>query len=170
MTSILCVCQRTDETSQYPMRVADKPLYQTRPRTLDLLLPGFCLPAALARPSSIWSMWSAPRTATSPMCMPCVRVPVRTLLRIPGIRAGGGDVEAQSDRTSRPSPLEARQRPMGLPGPDPPIRPYPYVPCVYVLCMSVTRLPVYTCQSGRVWPCLLCFIQNGYNNGSARRE
>ena len=26
---------------------------------------------------------------------------------------------------------------MGLSGPDPPIRPYPCVPCVYVVCMFV---------------------------------
>ena len=148
--NILYVFPWTDETFRRPMCAVDEPLHQTRPRTPDLLPPEFCLLAALARPSSIWNTWSAPRTATLPMCMPCVRVPVRTLLRIPGIRAGGGDVEAQSDRTSRPSPLEARQRPMGLSGPDPPIRPYPCVPCVYVSCMSVTRLPVYTCQSGRV--------------------
>ena len=61
------------------------------PRPAPTVL-GLCLPAALARPSSIWSMWSAPRIATSPTCMPCARVPARTLLRIPGIRAGGGDV------------------------------------------------------------------------------
>ena len=102
--NILYVSPWTDETFRHPMRMVDKLLRQTRPRTPDLLLLEFCLHVALARPSSTWSTWSAPRTATLPMCMPCVRVPVRTLLRIPGIRAGGGDVEAQSERTSRPEP------------------------------------------------------------------
>ena len=137
----------------------DKFPYQTRRLALALPLRGLCLPAALARSSSIWSTWSAPRIATLPMCTPCVRAPAHISIRVPGVRAGGGDVEAQSDRTSRPSPLEARQRPMGLSGPDPPIRPYPCVSCVCVVCMfcvcPLHGLPVYTCQSGRVWSCLL---------------
>ena len=94
----------TDMTSQRPMLEVNKLPLQIRLRILDLLPLGLCLPVALARPSSIWSMWSAQRIATSPMCMPCVRAPARISLRVPGARAGGGDVEAQSDRTSRSKP------------------------------------------------------------------
>ena len=127
--NILYVFPWTDETFRHPMRAVDKPLHQTRPWPPDLPPPGFCLRVALARPSSIWNTWSAPRTATLPMCMPCVRVPVRTLLRIPGIRAGGGDVEAQSDRTSRSEPMRGWTETNGPIGAR---SAYNCIPCVYV--------------------------------------
>ena len=81
----------------------DKFPYQTRRMALALPLRVLCLLAALARPSSIWNTWSAPRIAISHVCMPCARAPAPISIRVPGVRAGGGDVEAQSDRTPRPS-------------------------------------------------------------------
>ena len=92
--NILYVYPPTDVTYQRLTPPVDKFPYQTRRLALALPLRGLCLPAALARPSSIWNTWSAPRIVTLPMCTPCVRAPAHISIRVPGVRAGGGDVEA----------------------------------------------------------------------------
>ena len=109
--NILYVYLPTDVTSQRPrMLKVNKLLFQTRLRILDPLPHELCLPAALARPSSIWYPSGACGLPRVPRhrpcaCPACARPRVSRLgYPVSGLRAGGGDVEAQSDRTSRSEP------------------------------------------------------------------